>query len=200
MIPIVFWASFVPCVKATKPPERSWSRRKMRFTMPGARFRMIQSTRIISAAASSAPITGASNDGMSTLSHSPCHWTTPRPSAATAEPTMPPMSAWLELDGSPTYQVMRFQVIAPTRPARTMSSVMASWSTIPFAIVAATAKDTNAPRKFRIAALMTAVRGESARVETDVAIALAVSWKPFVKSKNNATATTAKSKSSIARP
>ena len=45
---------------------------------------------------------------------------------------------------------------------------------------------------------MTAVRGESARVETDVAIALAVSWNPFVKSKNNATATTAKSKSSIA--
>ena len=137
---------------------------------------------------------------MSTLSFSPSHWTTPKPSAATAEPTIPPMSAWLELEGSPRYQVMRFHVIAPTRPARTMSSVMTPWSTIPLAIVAATSKDTNAPRKFRIAALMTAVRGESARVETEVAIELAVSWNPFVKSKNNATATTAKSKSSIACP
>ena len=34
-------------------------------------------------------------------------------------------------------------------------------------------------------------RGESARVETLVAIELAVSWKPFVKSKNSATTTTA---------
>ncbi len=89
---------------------------------------------------------------------------------------------------------MRFHVIAPTSPARTISSVMTPWSTMSFAIVAATSNDTNAPRKFRIAALMTAGRGESARVETDVAMALAVSWKPFVKSKNNATATTAKSR------
>ena len=43
----------------------------------------------------------------------------------------------------------------------------------------------------RIAALITAFRGESARVETLVAIELAVSWKPFVKSKKSATATTA---------
>ena len=25
MIPIVFWASFVPCVNATNPPETSWA-------------------------------------------------------------------------------------------------------------------------------------------------------------------------------
>ena len=35
MIPIVFCASFVPCVKATKPPETSCSRRKTRLTRPG---------------------------------------------------------------------------------------------------------------------------------------------------------------------
>ena len=40
---------------------------------------------------------------------------------------------------------------------------------------------------------MTAARGESARVETLVAIEFAVSWKPFVKSKKSATATTATS-------
>ena len=39
MIPIVFWASFVPCVKATKPPETSCSRRKTRFTLLGERRR-----------------------------------------------------------------------------------------------------------------------------------------------------------------
>ena len=62
---------------------------------------------------------------------------------------------------------------------------------MPLAIVAATAKETNAPTKLRTAALSTAARGESARVETRVAIELAVSWKPFVKSKKSATATTA---------
>ena len=37
---------------------------------------------------------------------------------------------------------------------------------------------------------MTAARGDSARVEIDVATALAVSWKPFVKSNASAVATT----------
>ena len=87
--------------------------------------------------------------------------------------------------------MIRFQVIAPTRPASTTSSVIASGMTIPFAIVAATSRETNAPRKLRIAALITAARGDSARVETLVAIELAVSWKPFVKSKKSATTTTA---------
>jgi hypothetical protein len=75
----------------------------------------------------------------------------------------------------------------------TTSSVIAFWSTMPFAIVAATAIETNAPAKLSTAALATAMRGLSARVETLVAIELAVSWKPFVKSKNSATATTATS-------
>ena len=48
----------------------------------------------------------------------------------------------------------------------------------------------NAPRKFITAAISTAVRGLSARVETEVATALAVSWKPFVKSNASAIATT----------
>ena len=101
------------------------------------------------------------------------------------------MSAWLELDGSPRYQVIRFQVIAPTRPARITSGVTTAWSTIPLAIVAATANETKAPRKLRTAELITAARGDIARVETLVAIEFAVSWKPFVKSKKSATATTA---------
>ena len=37
-----------------------------------------------------------------------------------------------------------------------------------------------APTKFITAARIRATRGVSARVDTDVAIALAASWKPFV--------------------
>ena len=61
---------------------------------------------------------------------------------------------------------------------------------MPVAIVAATASEMNAPAKFRIAASVTASRGDSARVEIDVATALAVSWKPLVKSNASAVATT----------
>ena len=96
----------------------------------------------------------------------------------------------------PRYHVIRFHVIAPTRPASTTSSVITSGSTIPFATVAATSKETKAPAKLRIAAEMTAGLGASARVETLVAIEFAVSWKPFVKSKKSATTTTAMSRSS----
>ena len=82
----------------------------------------------------------------------------------------------------------------------TTSSVITSWSTMPFAIVAATSIETKAPAKLSTAALATAARGLSARVETLVAIEFAVSWKPFVKSKKSATATTAQSVSSTSLP
>src|SRR2546430_13963639 len=44
-----------------------------------------------------------------------------------------------------------------------------------------------APTRLKTAARPTAARGERALVEMDVAIALAVSWKPFVKSNTTAT-------------
>ena len=87
-----------------------------------------------------------------------------------------------------SHHVSRFQAIAPIRPAKTSASVTTSASTMPLAIVAATASDRNAPTKFRIAAMITATRGDIARVETDVAIEFAVSWKPLVKSKASAVA------------
>ena len=61
---------------------------------------------------------------------------------------------------------------------------------MPVAIVAATASERNAPTKLSAAASATASRGDSARVEIDVATALAVSWKPLVKSNASAVATT----------
>ena len=69
--------------------------------------------------------------------------------------------------------------------------MIASGSTMPLATVAATLNEMKAPAKLSTAAITTALRGERAWVETLVAIELAVSWKPFVKSKNSATATTA---------
>ena len=56
--------------------------------------------------------------------------------------------------------------------------------------MAATASDRKAPTKFSVAARVTATRGAIARVEIEVATALAVSWKPFVKSNASAVATT----------
>ena len=61
---------------------------------------------------------------------------------------------------------------------------------MPFATVAATSSEMNAPAKFRSAAIGTASRGDIARVEIDVATTLAVSWKPLVKSNASAVATT----------
>jgi len=157
----------------------------------GERRRMTQMMRIIRANAVAKPTVGERIPGMTTLSQMPSQLTTSSPEAAIDEPATPPIRAWLELEGSPRNQVMRFQVIAPTSPARMTLKVIVSGFTIPLAMVAATANDANAPAKFRIAARMTAVRGVSALVETLVAIALAVSWKPFVKSKKRAVAMTA---------
>ena len=47
---------------------------------------------------------------------------------------------------------------------------------------------SNLGSQFITAAMVSACRVVSARVATDVAIAFAASWKPFVKSKMNATA------------
>ena len=80
--------------------------------------------------------------------------------------------------------------MAPISPAKTMLRVMTLGSTTPFAIVVATASERNAPATLRTAESATATRGGSARVAIDDAIALAVSWNPFVKSNASAVPTT----------
>ena len=98
------------------------------------------------------------------------------PAVAMAAPHNPPMSAWLELDGNPRYQVIRFQVIAPTSPAKsTVLEEIAVGSTTSLATVAATSSEMKAPTKLRIAAKPTATRGDIALVEIEVATTLAVS-------------------------
>ena len=101
--------------------------------------------------------------------------------AATAEPTSPPISACEDDEGRPSHQVMRFQVIAPSRPAITMTRPC---EPDPGSIVSETVLATSCPRKaptkFMTAAMARATRGVRARVDTDVAMALAASWNPLV--------------------
>ena len=74
-----------------------------------------------------------------------------------------------------------FQVMAPSRPHITITN---PWLPSPGSIVSDTVWATfwprNAPTKFMTAAMARATRGLRAPVETDVAIALAASWKPLV--------------------
>ena len=137
---------------------------------------------------------------MSTFSTMPATSMAADPLATSVAPTTPPIRACDELDGSPRYQVTRFQVIAPISPAKTMLSVIALGSTTPLAIVVATASERNAPTTLRRAERPTATRGGSARVAIDVAIALAVSWNPLVKSNASAVPTTITSRKSLPMP
>jgi hypothetical protein len=79
--------------------------------------------------------------------------------------------------------------MAPARPAATSGNVTTCGST-PFAILPATCvpKTRNA-MKLKNAAQTTAARGLSTRVETTVAIELAASWNPLMKSKQSASPT-----------
>src|SRR4051795_13533537 len=144
----------------------------------------------IATAATENARTGAMAAGTSTFSTMPSPLMTSAPSATNAAPISPPISACDELDGRPSHHVAMFHAMAPTRPANTTVVVIAPASTIPEPTVAATFSEMKAPAKFSTADSATAKRGDMARVETEVAIAFAVSWKPFVKSNASAVTTT----------
>src|SRR6187402_909614 len=83
-----------------------------------------------------------------------------------------------------------FQVVAPTRaPNTTWVSTTSGW-TMPLPTVAATLRwKMKIATRLKKAANTTAVVGLSTPVETTVAIELAASWKPFMKSNAIASAT-----------
>src|SRR3990167_188474 len=116
--------------------------------------------------------------------------------AATAAPHRPPISAWLDDDGRPRHQVIRFQMMAPTSAQISTCEVTitTSVSTRPEAMVLATAVPRKAPIRFVTAASITACVGVSTLVATTVAIELAVSWKPLMNSNTNAVTMTSRSK------
>ena len=91
------------------------------------------------------------------------------------------MSACDELVGRPKYQVIRSQMIAPVRPPKITAKVTTLMSTIPAPTVLATAvPKVNAATKLKNAAQMTALPGDSTRVDTTVAMEFAASWNPLM--------------------
>src|ERR1044072_7969373 len=131
-------------------------------------------------------MTGDATAGTSTFSMTLPKCTASVPDATQVAPIRPPNSACDELDGSPAYQVTRFQTIAPISPPKITAGLILVSSTMPPEIVFATSMDRNAPTRLRPADSMTATFGRNAPVAMDVAIAFAVSWKPLVKSNANA--------------
>src|SRR5213082_130330 len=94
------------------------------------------------------------------------------------------MSACEELVGKPRINVVRFQVMAPRRPARMTCWLIISMCTRPLPMVLATAvPKKKAAKKFQKAAQATAVKGFRTRVETTVAMELAASCQPLENSK-----------------
>src|SRR5436305_9247560 len=89
----------------------------------------------------------------------------------------------------PYRHVTRSQAMADSSAATTRSWVESAGGTIPLPTVEATAVPVRAPTTLRTPAISTAVAGASTRVATEVAMALAVSWKPLMKSKTRAMAT-----------
>src|SRR5579859_3084757 len=82
---------------------------------------------------------------------------------------------------------MRFHPMAASSAAMTATGVSAVRAATSVPMVFATWVLTNAPTKFKMAAIKMAVHAGSTRVAMLVATALAVSWNPFVKSKDTAT-------------
>lgn len=123
---------------------------------------------------------------ISVLYH-PAKINTPKPPLAMDAPAYPPIKAWDELLGNPRRQVIKFQAIAPIKPANITVGVTILMSIMPLPIVEATVvPKTRKAMKLKKAAQRTARRGERTRVETIVEMELAASCIPLVKSNANA--------------
>src|SRR6266852_1520368 len=121
---MVFCASFAPCEYERKAAVRTCSLRNVRLTGVGRRCKRC-TTRIsrIAKTAEAMKPSGGETTRLAICLPNAAHFTPPRPpAAAMPAPQRPPMSAWVELLGSPRYQVIRFHEIAPIRAAITTTS------------------------------------------------------------------------------
>ena len=178
MMPIVFWASFVPWECAIKAALRICNFPKTDCTAPGVKRWSATKSANITSAPRKNPASGDVTIGMTTLGQSPVsHFKTDQFPCAVAivAPHNPPMSAWLELDGSPTNQVVMFQAKAAMSAHKTVAMVTTLVSTKPLPMVEATAPPRSAPVRLKTVAIAIACRGVSTLVETTVAMALAAS-------------------------
>jgi hypothetical protein len=151
------------------------------LSFPGCPRRKIHNTASITRYPSRKPTSGDSTIGIAILSMIPFQYTTP-PGTSNVAPTSPPNRACEDDDGIPKYQVIRFHAIAPSRPANTSPSPLMPLGGLITSLptVAATCPPRNDPIRLPMAAMTSATRGVSARVETEVAIAFAASWNPLV--------------------
>ena len=179
MRPMVFWASLPPWESAMEEAERTWKILNQRFSLPGAVLRKIQKVATMVRWPTTKPMMGERRRARP-MSFRPAQWKSPNPCLAATAPTMPPMRAWDEEEGSPFHQVRRFQMMAPMSAAMTVSRSIFEGSTMPLPMVVATALLMKAPRKLRLAARKMAHGMLSAPVSTVVAMELAVSWKPLM--------------------
>src|SRR5262249_8825285 len=139
MMPIVFCASLVPCMNPIAPALNFWAQPKNQFTRVGRAFWNTRYRTAITMNPSTKPAIGDVTMGTITFHNSPlpshqcsllgcdqmitCQLP---PDAASAEPHNPPISAWLELEGSPNHQVIKFQMIAPNNAQMMMSEPIAT--------------------------------------------------------------------------
>ena len=121
--------------------------------------------------------------------------------AARPAPQRPPISACEDEDGRPFHQVIRFQMMPPSRAHRITCGVTSTTLVLsrPEAMVSATAVPVSAPMRFMKAASITAQPGESTLVATTVAMELAVSWKPLMNSKTSAARITTRTRVNMRR-
>lgn len=181
MIPIVFCASLEPWANEAEHADSICSRLNFRFIFTGDDPLNSQNKIVITVLPNTRPTKGEVINPVRILKK-PSQMTAPVPLRAITAPINPPIKAWDELLGIPKYQVKRFQKMAPIIAATITRGTTSREDTILFPIVAATAVPLNAPKKLKVEAMPIAARGETALVETEVAIALAVSLKPLIKS------------------
>jgi hypothetical protein len=180
--PIDFCASFAPWLNESAPDIPHSAPRIGPCTRRVAR-RSARLERRTTQRPKTSPITGETARAIRTPKtptgfqpSRPPQRTASSPPSATAEPTSPPTSAWLELEGNPRDQVRTFQSVAASAPApMTTTACSAGTVTMP-AIVSATAEPTSsAPSMLKTAESAIAGPGPAPRVATSVAMAFAAS-------------------------
>ncbi|MMZ63153.1 hypothetical protein D1872_253910 [compost metagenome] len=146
------------------------------FTVCGLRLAKIRFKTIIIMYPTTNAMTG-DNTRASTIVLNPPQLSLSGPAPIYTAPARAPIRACDEEDGIPNHQVMRFHIIAASNVAISTSSPLSSEAGLAMLppIVLATPVNVRAPKKFITAASIIAVRGFNALVDTEVAIAFAVS-------------------------
>jgi hypothetical protein len=183
IIPIDFCASFPPCPRLKAAADKSCNLLKCLSTVDGEWFLANKITMADIRKDMIIPNIGAININI-TILITPAIITESKPELAIAAPTSPPTRVCEDLEGIPYHQVIRFHVIAARIAAAITVRFMTSGFITPLPIVAATLRgNIRNATKLKKAAIITAAKGERTFVDTTVAIELAESWKPFIKSK-----------------